>query len=66
MVIRRYTDAERAFLRAFIPGHTYKEIVAEFNKVFDNLITEPQVKSYMSNHGIKNGLTGRFKKGNIP
>lgn len=66
MVIHRYTKEEHEFLRSYIPGHTYKEIVSEFNKLFSEPITESKVKGYMANHKINNGLTGRFKKGHIP
>lgn len=66
MVGHRYTQEERDFLRKFIPGHTLKEIVAEYNKRFDDQITESRVKGYMNNHKINNGLTGRFKKGHVP
>ncbi len=66
MVGHRYSEEEHNFLRSFIPGHTYKEIVEEYNKTFSEPITESRVKGYMSNHKINNGLTGRFKKGQIP
>lgn len=66
MVGHRYTQEERDFLRKFIPGHTYKEIVAEYNKNFEDQITERRVKGFMANHKINNGLTGRFKKGHVP
>lgn len=66
MVGHKYTEEEHKFLQSFIPGHTYKEIVAEYNKTFSEPITETRVKGYMNNHKINNGLTGRFKKGNIP
>lgn len=66
MVGHRYTEEEHKFLREFIPGHTYKEIVAEYNKTFAEQITESRVKGYMTNHKINNGLTGRFKKGQVP
>lgn len=66
MVGHKYSKEEHEFLRTFIPGHTYKEIVAEYNKRFDEPITESRVKAYMANHKINNGLTGRFKKGQIP
>ena len=66
MVGHKYTEREHAFLREFIPGHTYKEIVAEYNKTFDEPITAGRVKGYMANHKINNGLTGRFQKGQIP
>ena len=66
MVGHIYTEEEHAFLVAFIPGHTYKEIVAEYNARFAEPITESRVKGYMANHKINNGLTGRFKPGHIP
>lgn len=66
MVGHKYTEEEHKFLQSFIPGHTYKEIVAEYNKRFSEPITETRVKGYMANHKINNGLTGRFKKGHIP
>lgn len=66
MVGHIYTDEEHNFLRTFIPGHTYKEIVNEYNTRFAEPITESRVKAYMANHKINNGLTGRFKKGHIP
>jgi hypothetical protein len=66
MVGHRYTQEEHEFLRKFIPGHTLKEIVAEYNKNFEDQITESRVKGYMNNHKINNGLTGRFKKGHVP
>ena len=66
MVGHKYTDEEHKFMQSFIPGHTYKEIVAEYNKTFSEPITESRVKGYMANHKINNGLTGRFKKGHIP
>lgn len=64
--IHKYTDEEHNFLRSFIPGHTYKEIVKAYNEKFTEPITQTRVKGYMANHKINNGLTGRFKKGNIP
>lgn len=66
MVGHRYTAEEHEFLRNFIPGHTYKEIVAAYNKKFSEPITLSRVKAYMANHKINNGLTGRFKKGHVP
>lgn len=66
MVGHKYTEEEHIFLRSFIPGHTYKEIIAAYNERFEDVITQSRVKGYMANHKINNGLTGRFKKGLIP
>lgn len=62
----KYTQEEHDFLRSFIPGHTYKEIIEAYNKKFSEPITLTRVKAYMANHKINNGLTGRFKKGHVP
>lgn len=62
----RYTQEEKDFLGVYIPGHTYREIQAAFTDKFGWDITLGQVKGYMANHRINNGLTGRFGKGHIP
>lgn len=60
-----YTQKEKEFFEKYVPGHTYKEIQAEFIRIFGWKITVSQVKGYMGNHRLNNGLTGRFKKGQI-
>ncbi len=66
MVGHKYTPEEHEFLKEFIPGHTYAEIIEAYNQKFEEPITRSRVKGYMANHKINNGLTGRFKKGNVP
>lgn len=66
MVGHKYTSEEHEFLRNFIPGHTYIEIVKAYNERFEDQITVSRIKGYMANHKINNGLTGRFKKGQVP
>jgi len=61
-----YTQEEQNFFREFVPGHTYKEIQAEFCKRFNKPITLNQVTGYLKRNSLKNGLNSRFKKGNIP
>ena len=61
----KYTPEERAFFLEYVPGHTYKEIQAEFTRRFEWEIQISQVKGYMANHRINNGLTGRFIKGQV-
>ncbi len=63
MIGHQYTSEERQFFLDFIPGHTYKEIQSEFIKQFGWEISISQIKGYMGNHKINNGLTGKFKKG---
>lgn len=62
----KYTPEEKAFFLKYIPGHTYKEIRTEFINCFDWEISVSQIKGYMANHKLNNGLTGRFPKGHIP
>lgn len=66
MVGHKYTSEEHEFLRNFIPGHTYIEIMKAYNERFEDQITVSRIKGYMANHKINNGLTGRFEKGQVP
>lgn len=66
MVMHRYTEEEHKFLRDFIPEHSYKEIAEAFNKKFGECMTIKKVKSYVGNHRLNTGRTGRFEKGHIP
>lgn len=61
----RYTPEEKEFLKAYCPGHHYREIVAEFSERF-RPITENQVKAFLGNNKIKTGTKGRFRKGFTP
>lgn len=61
----RYTPEEKEFLKAYCPGHHYREIVAEFSERY-RPITEAQVKAFLSNNKIKTGKKGWFRKGIEP
>lgn len=61
----KYTPEQEEWLKAFIPGHSHKEIAEEFAKRFWD-ITTGQVKSYIKNRKLSTGRTGHFEKGNIP
>jgi hypothetical protein len=65
--IIRYTEEMHEFMREFVPGHTHREIQAEFNKRFPDVhISVNKVSSYIKNHNLSTGFTGRFVKGNVP
>ena len=66
MVGHKYTAEEHEFLNSFVPGHTYSEIITEFNKRFSEPITRSRLKGYIGNHKLNTGKTGRFEKGHIP
>ena len=59
-----YRDEELAFLREYAPGHSRKEIHAEYNRRFpERPRSFKSVVACMKNHGITNGLDGRFPPG---
>ena len=62
----KYTEEMHAFMKEYVPGHTHKEIQAEFNRRFVEVhISLGRVKSYIKNHGLNTGFTGQFQKGCI-
>lgn len=61
-----YTEEKIDWLRAFVPGHHYKEITEEFNKAFLCNKSIRAVSSVCKSHGIQTGFDGRYQKGNIP
>lgn len=63
----RYSTEQRAFLKDYISGHHFKEIVEEFNKRFpERQITVSTIKSYCGYHNIKTGVRSNFAKGHVP
>lgn len=61
-----YTEEEHAFMREFVPGHSYREIAAAFTEKFGWEISIGQVNAYIGNHHLNTGRTGRFQKGHVP
>lgn len=54
------------FLKTNYPLYTQKELIAKFNRRFNTTLTEQQIKSFIKNHNIRSGRTGRFSKGHVP
>ena len=63
---RIYTPEEHAFMKDFVPGHSYKEIRDEFLKRFGGEVTKSFPSSYIMNHGLNTGRNGWFEKGHVP
>ncbi|MCX4351733.1 MAG: HNH endonuclease signature motif containing protein [Lachnospiraceae bacterium] len=61
-----YTEEEHAFMREFVPGHSYREIATAFTEKFGWEISISQVNAYIGNHHLNTGRTGRFQKGQVP
>lgn len=61
-----YTNEQRAFLFAYIPGHHYQETRDAFNERYpETPITSQQVKSFCNNNHVRTGFNGRFEKGQV-
>lgn len=62
----QYTAEERQFMTEYVPGHSYREIQKAFTEKFGWEISLGQVNSYIGNHHLNTGRTGRFQKGQEP
>ncbi len=63
---RRYTQEEKAFLVAYVPGHSHREIQEAFNGRFSPGLELGQVRSFIKNNRLSTGRDGRFGKGHVP
>lgn len=62
----KYTKEQREFLIKNNHLKTSQELADMFNKKFGTNITKVNIKSFRGNNHLNSGLTGQFKKGNIP
>lgn len=62
----QYTAEEQKFMKEYVPGHSYREIQKAFTEKFGWEISLGQVNSYIGNHHLNTGRTGRFQKGQEP
>jgi len=61
---RKYTPKEASFIKRHAAGRSYREMAELFNMQHFGLpITATHIKRFMANHGLRNGLDGRFKPG---
>lgn len=62
-----WTDEKDAWFRAFVPGHTEREISAEHERLYGFPLTEGQIGNRKARLGVKSGTHGgRFVKGQEP
>jgi len=61
--IHRYTEEEKKFIKKNIKGTLIKDLTTMFNEQFDTLLKYSQIKSFMGNYGLSNGIDKTFKKG---
>lgn len=62
----RYSKEEQEFMAEFVPGHSYLEIQEAFTERFGWEISIGQINTYIGNHHLNTGRTGRFEKGHSP
>lgn len=62
----KWTEEQKAFMTAFVPGHSRKEITEEVNRRFDGSLGLNQITAYIKNNKLNTGRTGRFEKWNVP
>lgn len=64
---KTWTAEEVEWFVSFVPGHSESEISAEHERLFGEPLTEGQIGSAKTRHGVKSGTVGgRFEKGNVP
>ena len=61
-----WTEEEKEYLKEIVKGHTYNELKELMSKKFKFDYTINQIKGALNRYSLNTGLTGRFKKGNIP
>ena len=61
-----YTEEQREFINQNYPGIKTAELAQKFNARFGTSLSRNQIKSYLSNHDLHNGVVCRFEKGHVP
>lgn len=54
------------FIEQYAPGHYAEEIAAEVKKRYGLEVTDNQVRIFLSNRGIKNGMQGKLRRDYAP
>lgn len=61
-----YTQEQKDFLFANYKGITTSELAKMFNARFGTDKSRDKIKSFLTNHKLKNGVVCRFPKGHVP
>jgi hypothetical protein len=62
----RFTADQIEFIKVNVVGKSYSEIISFIKNQFEIQLNKIQVKSFMGNHKLNSGRTGRFESGHIP
>jgi HNH endonuclease len=63
---RTYSPEEQDFIKSNLKGRTIPELTDMFNAHFNLDLRRSQIRAFVKNRGLKNGVDGRFKKGQAP
>ena len=66
MGTRVFNDEQEKFIREHVKGHSSKELMQLVNDTFGLSISQQQIRTYMRNRKLKNGIDCRFKPGCKP
>lgn len=67
MPAKLWTEERAEWFRAFVPGHTEREISAEHERIWGFPLTESQIGNAKAKFGLHSGTTGgRFERGHVP
>lgn len=62
----KYTKEQADFIKDNVKGRTSTELTQLVNKHFGLNLGPNQIRAYMKNHGLTNGINKQFKPGSIP
>lgn len=65
-MVKLFSNEQEMFIRENVKGLGNQELADLVNKNFELSITRKQMKNWKRNHSLSSGLTGQFKKGNVP
>lgn len=63
---RLFSEEQEKFIRDNAKGRYNNELTKMVNEKYGLNITVKQMSTWKKNHGVSSGLTGRFKKGQVP
>ena len=64
--MHRYSEEQKEFIITNNYGKYSKELAEMFNQHFNTNITAKEIAYFRKNNKLNSGLTGQFKKGNVP
>ena len=62
----RYSTAQVEFIKANVDGRYVQELTEMFNSHFGVQLKLSQMRAFIKNHSLKNGMDARFKPGAVP